>query len=118
MYMFLSSDKSFITGNLDGSVSKVIGNKVEKTEKLTERFTKSPLVAYINNEIVVAMSNGQLLILNENLGINKTFTSGNEESMRLSIVLCLSGNSRFIATADTAGFVRYFRRNGIAIPKV
>ena len=108
METLFSSDDSFITGNLDGSVSILIGGELRNTKQFTPL---SPMVAYINDEVVVAPSDGTLVILNDDLRIKKQFTNGTRTSKSRKTILSMSASSKFCATADAAGFVRYFRRD-------
>ena len=76
------------------------------------------MVAYINNEIIVAPSDGTLIILNDDLGVKKFFKNGISESTPFQTIFCLSGNEKFVATGDAAGVLRYFRRYGVSEAKV
>ena len=85
---------------------------MKKMKKLDGRF----YVEYINGEIVVAMHNGKLSILDENLEKKKEFDAGPNDGT--SDCQSISGNERFIAVGYLDGTVRYWSRNGGKQPTV
>ena len=103
-----SADK-FITGNHDGSVTLFIGDKLIKTKKLSGRST---LVDYVNGQVVAALQNGQVTILNDDLEIIKEISRiGGRPEM-------ISGNDNYVAISDDSGSVLYFRPDSTSKPKV
>ena len=106
------SDKKFVTGNLDGSVSIFVDGQLKKTQKFEGKET---LVQFINGEIVAASSDSEMEILNENLGIKKQFTAGTVT--KNSTPWSLTGNEKYLASGNEDGVVRYYRRNGDAEPE-
>ena len=100
---------------MDGSVSifiEFIHGQLKETRKFEGEKT---LVQFINDDIVMASSDGKLRILNENLEIKKQFTAGTVTTK--SIPWCLTGNEKYLASGNEWGVVRYYRRKGCAEPK-
>ena len=74
------------------------------------------MVKFINDEIVVATSDGKLSILDESLECNKDFDAG--PGAQIEDCRSISGNETFIAVGYRDGTVRYWRRNGGKEPEV
>ena len=95
---------------MDGSVSifiEFIHGQLKETRKFEGEKT---LVQFINDDIVMASSDGKLRILNENLDIKKQFTAGTvtEQSSPCSF----TGNEKYLAVSGNYdGVVRYYRKN-------
>ena len=71
------------------------------------------MVKFINGEIVVASTKGNLVVLNQNLEIVKKFDGTLYRDPQ-----SISGNETFIAFGDLAGVVRYYKRAGDKEPEV
>lgn len=97
---FRSSGK-FVTGNNNGSVSLFDGSKLIQTKRLGLNAVQ---VEYLNGQIVAAIKDGNLLILNRSLGIIKEFMDTNYK------VGAICGNSNYLAVCDYSGFVWYYQR--------
>ena len=79
---------------------------------LDDRFS----VKYINSEIVVAMRNGKLSILDGSLESKREFDA--EPDARASDCEYISGNEKFIAVGYNDGTVRYWNKSGDKEPAV
>ena len=101
---------------MDGSVSifiEFIHGQLKETRKFEGEKT---LVQFINDDIVMASSDGKLRILNENLEIKKQLNAGTVTQN--STPYCLTGNEKYLAVSGNYdGVVRYYRRNGDAEPE-
>ena len=75
------------------------GAKLEKSKKLSG---SEVLVGYFNGQIVAAVRNGKLTIMNESLGIIKEFVGTSSQ------ILSVCGNATYLAISDFAGCVRYY----------
>ena len=99
-----------MTGNFDGSVSFFVGGLLKHTKQFSGH---SPLVKFINGQIVVALACGKLVILDEYLDIKKDFKPGNTGKIyALQIPYELAGNEHFLVSGDNAGVLRLYKRNG------
>ena len=98
-----------MTGNTDGSVSLFNGSKLEKTKRLGGNEVH---VDYSNGQIVAAIRNGNLTIMNESLGIIKEFSATEDQTQSIN------GNETYLAFCDAGGSVQYYARNSNERPKV
>lgn len=98
---FRSSGK-FVTGSNNGTVSLFNGTNLMKAKKLGDLEV---LLSYCNGQIVAAVENGNLTIMNENLGIVKEFP------VRKSPFQSLCGNASYLASGDENGSVCYYKTN-------
>ena len=83
-------------------MSLFYGAKIEKTKKLGGNEVH---VGYFNGQVVAAVRNGKLTIMNERLVIMKEF-AGTTRDIR-----SLCGNATYLAICDLGGFVRYYKKN-------
>ena len=103
------SSGHFVTGNSDGSVSLFEGSKLMKTKVVAG--TKASVI-YSNSQIVAAAEDGNLTIMNENLGIIKEFSG------TMSTIRSICGNATYLALCDNTGSVLYNKRDLNVEPKV
>ena len=78
------------------------GAKLEKSKKLSG---SEVLVGYFNGQIVAAVRNGKLTIMNESLRVIKEFAGSS------SGIPSLCGNSTYLALCNRDNYVRYYKRN-------
>ena len=106
--IFRSSDQ-FVTGNNNGFISLFNGSKMIKNIDLKGG---SVSVSHFNSQIVAAVENGKVTIMNENLGIIKEFAGTN------SLTRSICSNQTYIALCDDKNSVWYCKRNDDVEPKV
>ena len=105
---------SFVTANVDGSLTKFDNDKLVKRIKLLGAY---PLLRLINEEIVTAAKDGKVTVLTQELEVVKTFDDPGEYPMDANI-RTLAANEAYIAIGDSAGTVRFYNRTGDTKPKV
>ena len=101
---------NFVVGTDNGSVALFNGAKLLKTKQLSG---VSSMVGYYNGQIVAAVANGSLTVLNQDLGIIRKFHGIDGLDAR-----SISGNDTYLALGDEEGLVRYYDRKGGAEPNV
>lgn len=106
--IFRSSDQ-FVTGNNNGFISLFNGSKMIKSIDLKGGAVA---VSHFNSQVVAAVENGKVTIMNENLGIIKEFAGTD----CLTRSICL--NQTYIALCDYNYSVWYCKRNDDVEPKV
>ena len=80
-------------------------NELKGTRKLNGN---SPMVAFINNQAIVATADGNLRILSEKLIMKQKLSDGKKR--HLKTINFLSGCENFIASGDGSGTIRFYKK--------
>ena len=98
---------SFVTANVDGSLTKFDNDTLVKRIELQGAY---PLLRLINEEIVTAAKDGKVTVLTQELEVVKTFDDPGEYPMDAEI-RTLAGNEAYIVIGDQRSTMRRFHKS-------
>ena len=98
-----------MTGTWNGTISIWRNGRISKS---IDCNGKGPLIKLVDEDIIVASTNGKLLVLDTTLNVKKQYNTINDGP------LCLSATGKYIAIGTYDNEVIFYDRNGSTEPRV